>query len=184
MKIFANWPALLTMAAAGILAACSQTARSPDVSVNIRKALDQAGLKKVSITQDRDKGVLTLGGQAGSDRDKAEAKAIATSIAGGQVVSNQIAVIPPGAGSDAETANLDLDKGIESNLDAALIQDRLHESVHYAVKNSVVTLTGEVKTQSKRRWAETIAAGIPNVLQVVDDVRIKGQKIWRIDRNH
>jgi hyperosmotically inducible periplasmic protein len=183
VKILAHWPALLAMAAAGILAACSQTAKAPDVSGNIRQALDQAGLKKVSITQDRDKGVVTLGGQADSDRDKAEAKAIATSIAGGQVVSNQIAVTPPGAGSDAKTANLDLDKGIESNLDAALIQDRLHESVHYTVKNSVVTLTGQVDAQSKRRRAETIAAGIPNVLQVVNEVRLKGQKIWRIDRN-
>ena len=66
MKTLTNWPACLTMVAAGILAGCSQTAKSPDVSGNIRTALDQAGLKKVSITQDRDKGVVTLGGHVAS----------------------------------------------------------------------------------------------------------------------
>ena len=61
MKSITDWKALLPMAAVGILAACSQTMKSPDVSDNIRKSLDQAGLKKVSVKQDRDKGVVTLG---------------------------------------------------------------------------------------------------------------------------
>jgi osmotically-inducible protein OsmY len=179
MTILAHWPALLGMATVGLLAGCSQTVKPTDASDAIRKALDYAGLKTVSISQDRDKGVVILGGQAEGDGDKAQAEAIAKSVAGGEAVSNQIAVVPPGAGSDAN-----LTRGIESNLDAALIQNRLHESVHYAVKNSVVTLTGEVNTQSKRRRAETIAANVPNVLQVVNEVRIKGQKTWRVDRNH
>jgi hypothetical protein len=37
-----------------------------------------------------------------------------------------------------------LDKGIEKNLDAALIQNKLHDNVKYDVKSGVVTLTGEV----------------------------------------
>ena len=62
MKTLSQWPALLAVAAIGILTGCSQTEKAPDVSANIRTALDQAGLKKVSIAQDRDKGVVTLGG--------------------------------------------------------------------------------------------------------------------------
>ena len=50
--------------------------------------------------------------------------------------------------------NSDLDKGIEQNLDAALIESKLHDGVKYAVKNHVVTLTGEVDSQSKRRAVE------------------------------
>jgi osmotically-inducible protein OsmY len=76
-----------------------------------------------------------------------------------------------------------VDQGIERSLDAALIENRLHESVHYDVKNSVVTLTGEVESQSKRRRAEAVAVGVPNVLQVVNNLRIRGQKIWRVNRN-
>lgn len=174
MKVY--WSGLLAMAAAGILAGCSQSVKSPDVAGNIRKALDQAGLKKVSIVQDRDKGVVTLGGQVGWNRDKEQAEAIATSNAAGQVVSDQIAVVPLGNESDARSVNSDLDKGIEQNLDAALIQGKLHDRVKYAVKNHVVTLTGEVNSPARRREAEGVAAGVPNVLQVVNELQVKNQK--------
>src|SRR5271157_5662185 len=176
MKTLTNWPVLLAMVAAGILAGCSQTVKSPDVSDNIRRSLDQAGLKKVSVNQDRDKGVVTLGGHVASDGDKAQAEAIARSIAGGQVVADQIAVVPLGAESDARTMNSDLDKGIEQNLDAALIQSKLHDYVKYAVKNHVVTLTGEVDSQSRRQEAESVAASVPNVQQVVNELQVKNQK--------
>jgi len=176
MKAVTRWSALLTMVAAAMLAGCSQTVKSPDVSGSIRTALDQAGLKKVSINQDRDKGVVTLGGHVESDGDKAQAEAIAKSIAGGQVVSDQIAVVPLGAESDARTINSDLDKGIEQNLDATLIASKLHDGVKYAVKNHVVTLTGEVDSQFKRREAESVAASVPNVQQVVNELQVKNQK--------
>jgi osmotically-inducible protein OsmY len=176
IKTVTRWPALLAMVAAGMLAGCSQTAKSPDVSGNIRTALDQAGLKKVSLDLDRDKGVVTLGGHVEADGDKAQAENIAKSIAGGQVVSDQIAVVPSGAASDARAMNSDLDKGIEQNLDAALIQSKLRDGVKYAVKNHVVTLTGEVDSQSKRREAEKVAASVPNVQQVVNELQVKNQK--------
>jgi hyperosmotically inducible protein len=178
MKTLANWSAQVAMAAfvAVAFAACSQTTKSPDLSDNIRKALDQAGLKRVSVKEDRDKGVVTLGGQVEGDREKAQAASIATSIAGGQVVSDQIAVVPMGAESEARTVNTDLDKGIEQNLDAALIQSRMHDHVKYAVKNHVVTLTGEVDSQSNRREAERVAASVPNVQQVVNELQVKNQK--------
>jgi osmotically-inducible protein OsmY len=176
MKTLTHWTALLTMVAAGMLFGCSQTRQSPDVSNNMRTALDQANFKEVSITQDRDKGVVTLGGHVAADGDKAQAESIARSIAGGQVVSNQIAVVPPGSESDAKAINSDLDKGIEQNLDAALIQSKLHEYVKYAVKNHVVTLTGEVDSQSRRQEAERVAASVPNVQQVVNELQVKNQK--------
>ena len=176
MTTLANRSVLLTIVAAAILAGCSQTVKSPDISANIRKALDQAGLKNVSATQDRDKGVVTLGGHVQADGDKAQAEAIATSLAGGEVVADQVAVLPLGAESDARTMNSDLDKGIEQNLDAALIQSRLHDGVKYEVKSRVVTLTGEVDSQSKRREVARVAASVPNVLQVVNELQVKNQK--------
>ena len=87
-----------------------------------------------------------------------------------------VTVIPPGAESDAKRMNSDLDKGIESNLDAALIKDRLHKSVKYAVKNHVVTLTGDVDSQSKRALAEQVASAVLNVQQVVNELQVKAQK--------
>jgi osmotically-inducible protein OsmY len=91
-------------------------------------------------------------------------------------VSNQIAVLPLGAEKDAKKMNSALDKGIEGNLDAALVQDRLREHIAYAVKNQVVTLTGDVDSQSKRARAEALASYVPNVQQVVNELQVKGQK--------
>jgi osmotically-inducible protein OsmY len=161
---------LLTLLIVGTLAGCSDTPRSPDVSDTIRKSLDQAGLKDVSENQDRDKGVITLGGHVPSDGDKSQAESIAKSIAGGQVVSNQIGVTPPAVESEAKTINSDLDKGIENNLDAALIQHRLNKNIKYDVKNGVVTLTGEVNSQSRRAQVEKITSAVPNVQQVVNEL--------------
>src|SRR5579872_2540372 len=142
MKTLKQFLMMFMLIAIGSMIVCSRTTtKSPDVSDNIRKSLDQAGLKDVSITQDRDKGVVTLGGNVAAGSDKAQAESIATSIATGQVVANQIAVIPPGGESAAKTVNSDLDAGIDKNLDAALIQDKLHKGVSYDVKSGVVTLT-------------------------------------------
>jgi osmotically-inducible protein OsmY len=107
----------LTLLVAGALTGCSETStKSPDVSDSIRKSLDQARFTDVSVSQNRDKGVVTLGGHVAADADKAQAESIATSIAGRQVVANEIAVRPPGLEREAKTVASDLDKGIELNL--------------------------------------------------------------------
>jgi hyperosmotically inducible periplasmic protein len=176
MKTLSHWPALFVIVTVGILAGCSQAVKSPDLSGNLRTALDQAGLKKVSVSQDRDKGVVTLSGHVALDSEKAQAESIAKSIANGQVVADQIEVLPAGAESEAKAVNSDLDKGIAQNLDAALIQSKLHDAVKFAVKNHVVTLTGEVASQPERREAERVAATVPNVQQVVNELQVKNQK--------
>jgi osmotically-inducible protein OsmY len=181
MKTLKSCGATLAVVAAvaviATLAGCSTTTtKAGDVSDSIRSSLDQAGLKDVSVSQDRDKGVVTLGGHAPAEGDKAQAESIARSFAGTEVVSNQIAVLAPGAESKTAAINSDLDKGIESNLDAALLRDRLHESVKYSVKNHVVTLTGEVDSQSKRARAQEVASAVVNVQQVVNELQVKAQK--------
>jgi hyperosmotically inducible periplasmic protein len=177
MKTFKPCLSLLAVIVIGTLAGCSgRPTRAADVSGGIRTALDQAGLKDVSVTQDHDKGVVTLGGHVAADAGKSQADSIARSVAGTQVVSNQIAVIPPGAEHDAKKMNSDLDKGIEGNLDAALIQGGLQKNVNYAVKNQVVTMTGEVDSQLKRTRVQDIAAAVPNVQQVVNELQVKEQK--------
>src|SRR5580692_4943516 len=113
---------MLVLLGAGTLAGCSGTAASPDVADAVRKSLDQAGLKDVSVSQDRDKGVVTLTGTTASDADKSQAESIANSIAAPQVVADEIAVRPPGDESTAKKVDSDLDKGIENNFDAILVQ--------------------------------------------------------------
>jgi len=133
-------------------------------------------LYAISVSQDRDKGIVTLGGQVASENDKAQAETLAKSLAGTQVVANQVAVIPVGAESDAKAVNADLDKGIEVNLDAALIQNKMHDAVKYDVKSAVVTLTGDVDSQGLRDDAERVAKEVVNVKQVVNNLQVKNQK--------
>ena len=170
--------AMLALLALGALTGCETTERkSPDVSVQIRNSLDQSGLKDVSISQDRDKGVVTLSGTTSSEGDKAQAESIAKSIAPSQVVSNQIAVRPRGNETAAKTVDSDLDKGIEKNLDATLVKHKLNHDVSYSVKNGVVTLTGRVASQSERKGAEELASSVPNVKQVVNELQLKNRKM-------
>jgi hyperosmotically inducible periplasmic protein len=176
MKMFRLSITIVTLFVAGILAGCAGTSASPDVAGSIRKSLDEAGFKDVTVSQDREKGIVTLGGKAVNENDKSQAEYLAKSLAGSQVVADQIAVIPIGSESDAKAMNSDLDSGIEKNLDAALIQNRMHDLVKFVVKSAVVTLTGEVNSQLKRDRAEKVAAGVPNVRQVVNDLQVKDQK--------
>ena len=170
--LLASLPLMLV----GALAGCSETNKSPDVTDNIRKSLDQAGYKDVSVSQDRDKGVVTLTGTVPTESDRSQAEAIAKSGAGSQVVADQIAVRPPGNESDAKTVDADLDKAIEKNLDAVLVKNKLKNDVKYDTKNGVVTLTGEVRSQAWRAQVEKLAASVPNVKQVVNELEVKSQK--------
>ena len=78
----------LTFVAALALVGCASN-RAPDVTTNIRNSLKQAGLNDVTVTQDRDKGVVTLGGNVQQELDKSRAEQIATPLAAGQVVADQ-----------------------------------------------------------------------------------------------
>jgi len=153
-------PLLALLVLGSTLGCSSASAKSPDVVDGIRKSLDEAGLRNVSVSQDRDKGIVTLNGLVASENDKAQAESLAKSFAGAQVVANQIAVIPVGVEKEAKAVNSDLD----------------HGNVNYVVKSGVVTLTGEVNSEAMRSSAETVATGVPNVQQVVNDLQVKNQK--------
>jgi osmotically-inducible protein OsmY len=169
--------AALALLSIGSLAGCSHDEKkSADVSSDIRKSLDQNNLTSVKVSQDRDNGVVTLTGDVPNDAEKTRAETIAKSVAGTQVVSNQIAVRPEGAESDAKKIDSDLDKAIEKNLDAVLIEHKLNKDVKYDVKNGVVTLKGDVNSASKRSQVEKLATTVPNVKQVVNELQVKGQK--------
>jgi len=57
-----------------------------------------------------------------------------------------------------------------------LIKNRLKNDVKHDTKNGVVTLTGEVRSQTRRAQVETLATSVPNVKQVVNELEVKNQK--------
>ena len=157
--------------------ACSEkNSKAPDVTSDIRHALDQGGLNDVSVSQDRTKSVVTLGGNVATDDDKNKAENIAKSIAGTQVVANEIGIRPSGDESTAKKVDSELDSGIDKNLEAMLVQHRLNHDVRYDVNNGVVTLKGDVNSANKRDSVEKIAQQVPNVKQVVNEIEVKNKK--------
>lgn len=171
---------LPTILVVGLLAGCSAAGKapdqSPDVSNGIRASLDQNGLKNISVSQDRDKGVVTLTGHVATDAEKAQAASLAKSIAGPQIVANEIIVTPAGIEAKATKINAALDDAVASDLKAYFIQYGLIDSVSYSVHGGVVTLTGHVDSVAKRKQAEKLASSVKNVTQVVNELQVKDQK--------
>jgi osmotically-inducible protein OsmY len=177
MKPLNRISVVLLAMAIGLTVACSdRNAKAPDVAGDIRHSLDQAGLNDVSVSQDRDKNVVTLTGKVASDDEKSRAESIARSVAGSEVVSNEIGVRPNGEESTAKKVDSDLDSGIDKNLDAMLVQHKLKNDVRYDVNNGVVTLKGDVPSQNQRTSVEKLAGQVPNVKQVVNKLEVKHQK--------
>jgi hyperosmotically inducible periplasmic protein len=174
--MLASFPAVVS------LSGCSNSPnKAPDVADQIRQNLDQAGLKDVGVSQDRDKGVITLSGNVNTDADRSQAESIAKAAAGSEVVSDQIGVRPPGSESDARKEDSAMDSAIGKNLDAVLIQHKLQHDVSYDVKNGVVTLKGKVNSENRRAMVEKLAAGVPDVKQVVNELEIKNHKATSSD---
>jgi hyperosmotically inducible periplasmic protein len=171
-----GWCGVTLCLAIGGLVGCANTPKAPDVAASIRQSIDQAGIKNVTVDQDRTKGVVTLNGRVPADADKARADQIARSLAQGQVVANQLEVAPQGMERVTRTVDEKLDKGIGSNLDAALIQNGWDRAVRHSEKNGVVTLSGDVDSQQLRADIERMTASIPNVQQVVNTLQVKDQR--------
>jgi hyperosmotically inducible periplasmic protein len=169
-------PSVLIFTLTLLTLGCSQSQKSPDVKDAVEKALSQAGYTSVTITQDRDKGVITLSGNVATEEDKQRAANVTQSVSSSLVISNQIGVRPAGFASEAKQIDSSLDTAIEKNFEAMLISGRMDKDITYAAKNSVLTLKGEVDSQKKRNDLEKLAASVPNVKQVVNELQVKGQK--------
>jgi hyperosmotically inducible protein len=169
---------LLAVFAAAFGVACSQQrANSPDVTSQIKDSLKANNLDDVNVREDRDKGVVTLSGDVKDEQAKAQAEDIAKQNAGGLIIANEIGVRPAGAEGDAKKIDKNLDKGIEDNYRAALTAKGMDDQhIHFDSKNGVITLTGDVDTPSQRESAEKMAARIPNVSQVVNELQVKNAK--------
>ena len=158
-----------------VMLGCTNT-KAPDVTENVRHALDGAGLNDVRVSQDRDKNVVTLTGSAPTDDDKGRAESVAKSQAGAAVVANEIGVRPKDDEGTAKKVDTELDSGIDKNLEAMLVQHRMNHAVRYDVNNGVVTLKGNVPSQGQPASVEKLAQQVPNVKQVVNELEVKNQR--------
>jgi osmotically-inducible protein OsmY len=141
---------------------------------DVKKALDQAELKDVTVSEDKDKNTITLGGTVHSDEAKAKAGDVAKAAANIRIIANEISVQPVGSGSEAKDVTSNLDDAIEKNYKAGLIASGLDKQhIRFKAKNGVLTLTGTVKNANERQQAEKLAAGIPHTQQVLNQIEVR-----------
>jgi hyperosmotically inducible periplasmic protein len=153
--------------------ACSQR-QTVSYGDTVKKALEQADLKDVTVTEDRDKNTITLGGKLHSEDAKQQAGQIAQAAAGNRIIVNQISVEPVGNETAAKRVESNVDDGIENNYKAALISKGLDkEHIRFDAKNGVLVLKGSVKTPNQRKEAEQVADNVPNVAQVVNEIQVR-----------
>lgn len=141
---------------------------------DVKKALEQSDLKDVTVSEDKDKNTITLGGTLHSDQAKAKAADVAKAAANTRIIANEISVQPVGSESEAKGVASNLDDAIEKNYKAALISSRLNKQhIRFNAKTGTLILSGSVQNANERQQAQKLAAAIPNVQQVVNQVEVQ-----------
>jgi osmotically-inducible protein OsmY len=152
-------------------------AATPDVKDQVAHALGNAGFKDIKVNADNDKQLVTLSGDVKTQEDKERAEDVAKGAASGWVVSNEIGVRPEGVESAARKIDSNVDSAIEKDFKAVLIANHLdNQHIRYEAKNGVLTLKGDVDNAAQRESAEKLAATVPNVEQVVNELDVKGAR--------
>ena len=173
IKIMSSLAAVFLLLSVG----CSQQrAKTPAVKNNFKDSLKQAGFENISVSEDRNKGVVTLSGDVASQDDKARAEQAAQQAAGNEIVANQILVTGNDKGQ-AKKVSGDVDKAVEARVKEFIDAEKLNKQhIRYESKNGVLTLTGTVDNAQLRAAMEKNFASIDGVTQVVDKLDIKSPK--------
>ena len=172
---------LLAIGAAALLAGalvsvgCHRT--YPDEKGAVTDSLKNNNLDAVSVSQDRDKGVMTLSGNLASQDGKARAENVAKQAAPDYTIVDEIGVRPPDVPNAGAVAS-DVDDAIDDNFKAAIKAHRNldDQSISGSTKNGTLVLKGSVKTADQRMEAEQLARKVPNVQQVVDELEVNPDK--------
>jgi hyperosmotically inducible periplasmic protein len=166
--------AALAAISLALSAGCSQQrANNPSVKNNVKDSLKQAGFDKVSVSEDRDKGVVTLKGEVATQEDKAKAEQVAQQAAGNDIVANEI-LATQGDKGQAKKVSEDVDRAIEARVKQFIDTEKLNrQHIRYEAKNGVLTLTGDVNSPELRASMEKNFASIDGVTQVVDKLDVK-----------
>ena len=159
----------------GMVAGCHHT--YPDAKGAVQDTLKAHSLDKVDVSQDRDKGVMTLKGNLASESDRQEAENLSRQAAPGYTIADEIGVRPPDANNAGAVAS-NRDSAIEDNFKASIKARRNldDQSIHASSKNGTIVITGSVKTTAQKTEVGTLAKHVPNVQQVVNELEVKPNK--------
>lgn len=167
--------AAILMGGAMVIAGCNKT--HPDEKSAVTNSLNSNNLSAVSVSQDQDKGVMTLGGNVDNADAKSQAESLAKQAAPDYTIANEIGVRPPQVANAGAVAS-NLDSAIEDNFKAAIkAHENLNDqSIHASAKNGTLVIKGSVKTAAQKKEVGTLAKQVPNVQQVVNELEVKPDK--------
>jgi hyperosmotically inducible protein len=161
----------------GAIAIAGCNSSHPDEKSAVTTQLNNNQLSAVSVSQDRDKGVMTLTGNVDSQDQKTQAESLARQSAPDYTIADEIGVRPPGD-SQAGSAASNRDSAIEDNFKAEIKEHKNlnDQSISASSKNGTLLLKGTVKTVKQKKEAEDLAKHVPNVQQVVNEIEVKPGK--------
>ncbi len=161
-----------------MIAGCNHSPAYPDSKDAVNNSLTQNNLGAIHVSQDRDKGVITLTGTVPAQDQKSQAETAARQAAPNYTIADEIAVVPPENAGATKAANSDTDDAIEDSFKAELKKHRNlnDQDISIKSKNGAVILTGSVKTEAQKREADKLAKHVANVQQVVNEIDVKSGK--------
>jgi len=172
---FANYSVVMAVLLFCLGVGCSnKEANNPSLKDNVKKSLEQADLKDVTVSEDRDKNLITLGGTVHSNDAKARAAEVAKQTAPSRVIANEVSIEPVGQEGKAKQISKDVDTAIEKEYHAVLVANHLdNQHIKFKSKNGVLTISGTVDTPDDRQTAQQLATSVPNVQQVINELEVK-----------
>ena len=160
-------PCLFSVLLATSITSACQT--RPDTEENVRQALDQANLH-VDVDVDDEANVVHLSGTVETMADRTRAEEVAKAAIGtsGQVLNELTVTSLEGAAAN------DPDAQLREALDSAIDQDRVlrERDVNVAVRNGVVSITGEVRSADEKTRAGAIARRLAGVKDVTNALQV------------
>lgn len=133
-------------------------------------------LSPYEINVETKDGVVTLSGRVASEIDRELAEGVAKDTTGVRQVNNQLIVEPgikPSEASLRESARV-ADLEIQADLRERLVvsEELRSQPIQVAVKDRVVTLSGQVETPAQKTGAEQLARAVSNVVNVVNNLTV------------
>ena len=141
----------------------------PDTEANVRQALDQANIH-VDVDVDDEANVVHLSGTVETVADRTRAEEVAKAAVGtsGQIL-NELTVT-----SLEDTTPDDPDGQLREALDRAIDEDRVlrERDVNVAVKNGVVSISGEVRSAEEKNRVGQIVKKVSGTKDVTNALQI------------
>lgn len=168
-----------TLAAATILSGCHNK-EHPDDRMAIYNLLDKNYLRSVTVSQDRERGTITLNGTVGSMSSRQTAEKLVQQAAPGYQVLNRLRVQSTGLQDDIRdaTQKAQLDSSIEQNFKEVIADEPSlkSEKIECTAFQGTLMLRGIVRSRKERQQAEDLAKKIPQVQRVDNQLQIRPGK--------